>query len=463
MRFRLIIILIGWCLPICFCGGTKVPEIPEDVRGTVRARIDYGYNTGIVVGIVDPGGEAFFGCGRTELPDGPEPTEGTIFEIGSVGKVFTALLLADMAECGEVNLDDPIERFLPDSVTAPRRKGRSITLAHLASHTSGLPRLPDNFAPADQEYPFADYGTEEMYAFLGDYALSRDIGAEYEYSIIGTGLLGHLLSLRAGKPFETLLEERLTEVLDMPDTRFSMTPSMRRRLAQGHAGPRPVGTWPPRQALQGSGNELSTARDLLSFLAANLGLVESPLRAAFEETHKPRSAAGSPSMQVGLGWHIKTDCRDPIVMHSGGTGGYACFVGFVERTRTGVVVLSNSSTDVDDIGIHLLDPTIPLREIRPPFPIPEAVLSTYEGTYAAAPPFAPGFKSGTRITVEELGGWLIVRITGLARISMHAVSEVRFVSPESGRTIRFLRNEKGEVTGLVGEREGLRQAARKLE
>jgi CubicO group peptidase (beta-lactamase class C family) len=457
-------LILGGCwLLTASCGEASAPAIPEDVRASARARVDCGYNAGIVVGMVDPGGETFFGYGRTELPRGPKPNDRTVFEIGSVGKVFTALLLAEMAKRGELDLDDPIERHLPDSVAAPRRAGRSITLAHLASHTSGLPNLPDSFNPPDQEHPFAGFDCEDMYAFLRSHRLRRDVGAVYEYSIIGTGLLGHLLSLRARKPFEMLLEERIAAVLGMPDTRFTMTPGMRVRLAQGYSGPIPVGTWPPQPPLMGTGNELSTARDLLTFLAANLHLVETALRPAIEEIQKPRHDCGSPTTKVGLGWHIKIDGAHPIVLHSGGTGGYSAFAGFVSETRTGVVVLSNSTTDIADIGIHLLDPSIPLREIHPPFPVPKEVLRSYEGTYGAAPPFAPGFQQNTEIHVEEMEGWLIVHITGLARVPLHAVSETRFLSPETGGTITFLRNDQGDVTGLVGERAGLRQAARRID
>jgi CubicO group peptidase (beta-lactamase class C family) len=444
------------------CGVAKEPVIPEAVQASIRARVDYGYNAGIVVGMVNPHGETFFSYGRTRRPDGPTPGERTIFEIGSIGKVFTALVLTDMAERGEVALDDPIQRFLPSSVKAPTRKGRPITLLHLASHTSGLPRMPDNFDPADHELPLAEYGVEEMYAFLSDHMLRRDVGSQYEYSIAGTGLLGHTLSLRAGKPFETLLIERVTNVLGMPDTRFSPIPGMRTRLAVGHAGPREVPTWPPEPVLQGCGNELSTTRDLLTFVAANLGLVESPLRPAMETTHKPRFQADSPNMQVGLGWHVMTGRRHPIVTHAGGTGGYTCFTGFVTETKTGVVVMSNSSTDIDDIGLHLLDPTIPLSEVRRPYPVAEDVLAAYEGTYIAVPPFAPRFTEGTKIHIETLRGWVIAHISDLGKASLYAVSEDRFLTAYPGGSITFLRDDSGEVEGLIGERDGLTQTARRL-
>lgn len=456
------IILITCCLFIASCGVANEPAIPEHVQASIRARVDYGYNAGIVVGMVNPHGETFFSYGRTRLPDGPTPNEKTVFEIGSIGKVFTALLLAEMAERGEVELDDPIERFLPLTVEAPTWRGRSITLLHLASHTSGLPRMGDNFDPADPESPLADYGVEDMYAFLSDHMLRRDVGSRYEYSMVGTGLLGHLLSLRAGKPFETLLIERIGDVLDMPDTRFSPTPDMRSRFAVGHAGPREVPTWPPGPVLQGCGNELSTARDLLTFLAANMGLVESPLRPAMETTHEPRFQTDSPNVQVGLGWHVMTDRPHPILTHGGGTGGYMCLAAFVPETRTGVVVMSNSATDVDDIGLHLLDPTYPLSDVRPPYPVAKDVLAACEGTYRAVSPFAPGFTEETHIRIEILGGWLIARITDLGTASLYAVSEDRFLTADGGGTVTFLRNERGEVTGLVGERDGRSQMARKL-
>jgi CubicO group peptidase (beta-lactamase class C family) len=454
--------LIACCLFMASCGVPEGPVIPEEVQSSIRARVDNGYNIGIVVGMVNTRGETFFSYGRTRLPDGPTPNERTIFEIGSIGKVFTALLLAEMAEQGEVALDDPIERFLPPAVEAPTRKGKSITLLHLASHTSGLPRMADNFDPTDREQPFADYGVEEMYAFLSHHTLRRDIGSRYVYSVIGTGLLGHILSLRAEKPFETLFVERIANILDMPDTRFTLTPDMQRRLAVGYSGPREVSTWPPLPGLQGSGSELSTARDLLTFLAANMGLVETPLGSAMETIQKPHFQTDSPNQEVGLGWHIKTRGQHSIVTHSGGTAGYTCFAGFMPETGTGVVVMSNSSKNVDDIGLHLLDPAIPLLEIQPPYPVAQDVLADYEGTYVAVPPFAPGFTGETHVRVEVLSGWIIAQITDLARVSLYAVSEDRFLSPDTGGTITFIKNEHGEVTGLVGERRGVRQAAEKL-
>lgn len=149
-----------------------------EIRKILQERIDQHHKSvGMVVGVVSEEGSKIVGYGkltqdRSQIPDGD-----TVFEIGSITKVFTSLLLADMVEHGEVNLNDPITKFLPQSVKVPTKNGREIRLFDLATQTSGLPRLPDNLAPKDTSNPYADYTVEQMYAFLSSYVLTRDIGA----------------------------------------------------------------------------------------------------------------------------------------------------------------------------------------------------------------------------------------------------------------------------------------------
>src|SRR5204862_268966 len=111
----------------------------------------------------------------------------TLFEIGSMTKTFTATNLADMVARGEVRLDDPVAKYLPDSAHVPSRNGKQITLVDLAIQSSGLPRLPSNLAPRDPGNPYADYSVQQLYAFLAAYQLTRDIGATSEYSNLGVG------------------------------------------------------------------------------------------------------------------------------------------------------------------------------------------------------------------------------------------------------------------------------------
>ncbi|UJP05358.1 MAG: beta-lactamase family protein [Nitrosomonas sp.] len=179
------------------------PSDPE-IRRILSERIEYHkQGTGIVIGIVEPAGRRIVAHGRFGIDD-PRFVDGnTIFEIGSVTKVFTALLLADMVQHAEVALTDPIAKYLPEEVVVPQRGDKVITLVDLATHMSGLPRMPDHFAPVNPDNPYADYSVEQLYQFLSNHQLTRDIGTQWEYSNLGYGILGHILARRAGTDYET--------------------------------------------------------------------------------------------------------------------------------------------------------------------------------------------------------------------------------------------------------------------
>ena len=169
-------------------------ERVAEIQGILQERVDkYKKTVGIVVGVINEEGRKVISYGTLSQGGSREVDGSTVFEIGSITKVFTALLLADMAESGELSLDDPIAKFLPESVKVPSKDDKQISLLHLATHTSGLPRMPDNFHPADLENPYADYTVEKMYEFLSGYTLTRGIGTRIEYSNYGCGLLGHIL------------------------------------------------------------------------------------------------------------------------------------------------------------------------------------------------------------------------------------------------------------------------------
>ena len=341
------------------------PTIPDSVIRNVRTRVERGDNVSIVIGVIGPDGRRVVGYGTTMLTGGKVPDENTVFEIGSITKAMTGTLLANMVRRGEVRLDDPVGKFLPEHVRVPTRNGKSMTLVDLATHTSALPRLPSNMKRADPADPYADYTVAQMYDFLSNHTLRRDIGSKYEYSNYGFGLLGHVLARRAGLTYEKLLEERILRPLGMPDTRIKLTDDMQRRLARGHHRGKPVANW-DIPTLAGAGALRSTVKDMLTFLAANLGFDKSTVFPAMKTAHEPRHRANTPRMHVGLGWHVRTGDERTVVWHNGGTGGYRTFAGFTATERLGVVVLSNSNTSVDDVGFHLLDPTIPLRPALPP-------------------------------------------------------------------------------------------------
>src|SRR5580700_3787583 len=201
-----------------------VPSTHE-IREILVRRIDEQKQAvGIVVGVIEPNGRRVVAYGNLANGD-PRTLDGdTIFEIGSISKVFTSLLLADMVNRKEVTLDDPAAKYLPENVTMPERSGKSITLLDLSTHSSGLPRLPSNLKLKDPFNPYAGYSVDDLYQFLSSYTLRRDPGSEVEYSNLGAGLLGHLLAYRAGTDYESLIGTRITRPLSMPDTVLRFLP-----------------------------------------------------------------------------------------------------------------------------------------------------------------------------------------------------------------------------------------------
>jgi D-alanyl-D-alanine-carboxypeptidase/D-alanyl-D-alanine-endopeptidase len=326
--------------------------IPEFTKAQVRYLVDQGINPGIVVGAVAPCGREVYAYGKADLAGNQAVDENSVFEIGSIGKIFTAVLLADMVARGEVSLDDPIERYLPENVAVPTYKGESITLADLATHTSGLPLIPENLAPADEYNPYADYTVQQMYDALAQIRLTHDIGAQYEYSNFGWGVLGHILSLRSGMTYEELVATRITNELGMPDTRETLTPEMQDHLAAGYRFGEPMPLW-DNPTLAGAGALRSTVSDLLTLLAANLGLKPSRLYEPMQAAQEPHFVV-SPTWKIGLGWEIRTYGNLQIIEKRGATGGYWSFVGLSKDKQTGVVVLTNTFHNIDLIGLGLL-------------------------------------------------------------------------------------------------------------
>jgi serine-type D-Ala-D-Ala carboxypeptidase/endopeptidase len=431
-----------------------------EVRSILQDRVDRAKKSvGIVVGLVDDKGTRIICYGKPSRESAQIVDGDSVFEIGSVTKVFTAILLADMVERGEVSLNDPISKYLPKSVKTPTRDGKEITLRDLSSQISGLPRMPSNFAPKDNQNPYADYSVEQMYAFLSGYTLTRDIGAKYEYSNYGVGLLGHILALRAGTDYETLVRTRIAQPLRMDNTRIKLTPDMQARLAHGH-GPalKPVTNW-DLPTFAGAGALRSTANDMLKFIAANLGLNQSPLLAAMQKTHQPQHDTGIPDLEIGLGWHILKKFDTEIVWHNGGTGGYHSFIGFDKKKRKGVVVLSNSTNDIDDIGRHVLESQYALAKVEPPkvrkaIKLDPKIFDAYVGEYQLAPKFI--------LTFSREGDKFFTQATGQGKIEIFAETETDFFLEVVDAQVTFVKDDKGQVTQVTLRQNGANQPAKKI-
>jgi len=435
-------------------------QAQTEVERILQERVDkYKKSVGLIVGLVNDQGSKIISYGKLSQDHSQKPDGNTVFEIGSITKVFTSLLLADMIEREELRLSDPIKKFLPKSVKVPTKGGKEITLLHLATHTSGLPRLSSNFAPKNMNNPYADYTVEQMYEFLSNYTLPRDIGAKYEYSNLGGGLLGHILALKAGMDFETLVMTRICGPLKMNSTRIKLSTELQTRMATGHDQTgKSVMNW-DIPTLAGAGALRSTANDMLKFVAANLSLAKSDLSPVMQKTHLVRNNTGVPNLEIGLGWHVLNKYGTEIVWHNGGTGGYHSFIGFDKKKRVGVVVLSNSTNDIDDIGLHLLENKYALANFEPSkghttMKLDPEIYGAYVGQYELAPNFI--------ITIIREGDGLYAQATGQGKFEIFPEAETKFFYKVVDAQIMFNLSESGVVESLILYQGGREMLAKKL-
>src|SRR5205809_843513 len=262
-------------------------------------------NAGMVIGLVDERGSRVLAVGKLDNGTQHEVNGDTIFEIGSATKTITTLLLQDMVELDKVKLDDPVAKYLPESVKVPARDGKQITLLNLATHTAGLPRDPSNLTPGHglPENTFADYNVEKLYAFLSSFTLDREPGSKFEYSNVGMALLGHILALKTDTNYEALVVERICRPLKMNSTRIRLTPELQAGLARGHDQlGKPAPNW-EFQVYDGAGGLRSTANDLLKYVSANIGLTPSSLTRLMEQTHVIRHKHTSDHGDTAMAWY----------------------------------------------------------------------------------------------------------------------------------------------------------------
>ena len=425
----------------------RAADIAE-IRSIMANRVESGRAVGMVTGVIDEKGRQVVASGKVSLDGTQQPDGDTVFEIGSVTKVFTSLILADMIEKGEVKPDDPVSKFLPATVKVPSRNGREITLLDLSMQVSGLPRLPDNLKPADPANPYADYDASKLYDFLSRYTLTRDPGEKYEYSNLAVGLLGHALALKAGMSYEELLRRRIFDPLGMSGTSITLSEAQKKRLAPGYdGGLKPVKNW-DFAVLAGCGAVRSTVNDMLKFVAANLELTDTPLKFAVRRMRAVTKGIGAPDLEIGMAWHVFTKFDTRIWWHNGGTYGYRSFVGFNPAKKEGVVLLCNTFMDNDDLGKHVLESRYPVTTFHKEVQVDAAVLEPYVGEYELTPAF--------KITVTREAARLFAQATGQPRFEIFAQSESEFFLKVVDARITFLKD------GLILHQGGMDQKAKKV-
>ncbi len=337
-------------------------DLEAEIKSLVEPLISSGKNTSVSIGVYDLGAEyprTFF-FGKLAKEDSAKVDENTVYEIGSITKTFTATMLQMLALEGKMQITDPVQNYLPEGVTIHNfTSSEEIKIMHLVTHTSGLPRHPTNLLTdkkTDIDDPYANYNQEDLNTFINNYILEREPGTRYLYSNLGFGLLGNLVSRKAGKSYEELLHYYILDSLGMTSTGITLSPEMKKHLAKGYSEKgEPRKPW-NFDVLSGAGAIRSTIKDMLKYLAFHMGKTD---RMNFKESlaimQKRRFDTDIDNVWIGMGWHIsETSGGKQVIWHNGLTGGFTSFIAFMPEDQVGVVVLSNQASSVDGVGQSIL-------------------------------------------------------------------------------------------------------------
>src|SRR5438094_2366134 len=434
-----------------FAGTPAVPSDDEIRKILAECVGENDKAIGIVVGVIDPQGRRIISYGHRDVGDARPLNGDTVFEIASVTKVFTALLLADMVEKNEVALSDPASKYLTAAtIKLPERNGHLITLVDLATHTSGLPFMPAD-APPFSDPTAAKYSTGDLKRYLASYQLTRDIGSDWDYSNIGYWVLSEALAARGGKDIENLIRSRVLAPLKMTDTDFELSPKMKENLAPGHDSalqPAPAASTIPIYSIMPAGGGLySTTNDLLTVLSQCLGYEPSPLAPAMNIALGNRRPV-QPDNEQALGWNVYGKGDDQVIFRDGSSFGYASVTAYDPKARVGVVVLTNQVGDVGDLARHLLRPDFPLAKpantkhieitLDPKF------LDSYVGRYEAK---GEGSFTLARendfLTIESPADW------GLPKLRIRPASHREFFATQLPLRVTFQTGSDGKVRSLT--------------
>jgi CubicO group peptidase (beta-lactamase class C family) len=428
------------------CLTTMAPAAPPiGIQGQLDAFIKGGPG-GAAVAWVDADGVAFFQSGTYSATDPRAITPDTQFELGSVTKVFTALLLAESERLGKVSRLDPAAKYLLPPDDPAQKALAKITLLSLTTHTSGLPRLPGNIGanPDGRPDPYAAYDRGKLVEALRLHGPVAPVGRSMAYSNFGVAVLGEALAAAWGTTYADALRVHVLDPLGLQATTVGLAglppPA---GLAPGHAAGRAVPNW-TFQAFAPAGALRSSARDMSLFLSACLGKGGAPLHAALAATLVPQEAVEDTGGHIGLAWLLTDDPEVPVAWHNGATAGSHAFVAFSPKTGSGIAILSNIQLGSEALGFGLLG-------AKPPHPKVEVVANASE--YVGRYPLNPGFA----IDVTEANGALRLQGTNQPVLGLRPVGPDRFAVTGVPAEISFERDGAGRITALVLHQNGLDQ------
>ncbi len=354
MRLFFILALLSYS----FSGSA---QIKEEIKTEIDKIIKYDteVNTertpGFIISVIV--GDSIFNYqyGSISKDSLHKPTNSTLFEIGGLTKVFTAALLEKMVLQGKMSYDATLNEYLPEVYR--NTYGKDITMEQLATHTSGLPRMPLEFGVKEKEdnNPYAHYNKKDLLNFYKKFIPTED-KPDYFYSHVNYALIELAIESVCQVPFDKLLIDEILRPLGLDDTRIKITPDQCKRISQGYsiAGLKtPYWTF---QSFQGSEGLKSTTQDLVDFINFNINSDQNELGEVLTNIQKSQVKTKlTKQSYAGKGWHVLKNKRyHDVVLHTGQTSGHRTFAGFVKETQTGVVILSNSEYGMGGLGYLIL-------------------------------------------------------------------------------------------------------------
>lgn len=436
-------ILLLSLLCLLFSAPTAAAQqLDEALEAHITRMMSLEEIPGLALAVREADGTVWFqNFGQMGLDDARPVTEHTLFEIGSVTKTFTGSLFLMLMEAHGFDGETSVNALLEGSgLQLPEQDGAPITLNHLMTHTSGLPRLPGNMAPADDRDPYRDYTTAQLKAYAAAVQPQRAPVEGWEYSNFTFMILGFLAGHLEGRDFDEVLHGHLTGPLGMESTWREVPASLADRVAGGSM----FGAYAPAwhfDELRGLGELRSTSADLMRYLEAQLGTGSFAHNEALQRGHQPLYPI-TDEIKMGFSWFIrKLENGDRLVYHGGGTGGFRSAVAFDPATGRAAVALTNSNSDVQDLALHLANPAFKHRELPDAGALPEELLARLSGLYQN--PNLPLFEFFTR------DGLLMGRMDGQPALPLEHTEGLSFRNQAVGARIEFQATGTEPATGFV--------------
>lgn len=359
MRFGFVLLLFA---TLC-TSNTFAQEVGHEQL--VQQFLDTCHGSGIAVGIIHNGKTEIITRGTLSKDASGKIDTNTIFEIGSITKVFTASVAACLEAKGALSFDDSLAMYFPANEKELRYQGQAITLLNLLQHTSGLPRIPGNLLNGeDISDPYLTYNLDSITHFFATYHPMVRPGDTFSYSNLGYGVMGEVMALKENKDYNYLVQEYICRPLKMKSTSVALDAEELRRLAAGYTKDSAAHYWHFGE-MAGAGGLHSSLNDMLKFARYALQALKDStssqndsLQCAIRTCTRKTTVIKSGNSDCGLAWIISSWNHRHLYWHNGGTLGFRSFIGLVPGQDIAIVVLSNSDMNNDPLAIKLLVNTV---------------------------------------------------------------------------------------------------------